>query len=165
MTGIYFDSAKVNVVNRAIGGRSSRTFVTEGRWDQVLEALRPGDFVIIQFGHNDGGAINDTSRARGSIRGIGEESQEIDNLMTKKHEVIHTFGWYMRKFIAESRARLRRKVGASGRTPRSSGSIQKWRAVSFAPARCRSVERGTPVQVAELTAPRPHCTPPVFGRR
>lgn len=113
MTGIYFDSAKVNVVNRAIGGRSSRTFVTEGRWDQVLEALRPGDFVIIQFGHNDGGAINDTSRARGSIRGIGEESQEIDNLMTKKHEVVHTFGWYMRKFIAESRAKGATPIVAS----------------------------------------------------
>src|SRR5262245_63098094 len=60
----YFDLAKITVLNRARGGRSSRTFLTEGLWDQVLSAMRPGDFVLIQFGHNDGGPINDTSRAR-----------------------------------------------------------------------------------------------------
>src|SRR3712207_2998098 len=52
--GKYFDTTKINIVNRAIGGRSSRTFQTEGRWDKVLEELKPGDFVLIQFGHNDG---------------------------------------------------------------------------------------------------------------
>src|ERR1700722_14131112 len=51
--GAFFDPAKINVVNRAIGGRSSRTFMTEGRWDKVLAELKPGDFVLVQFGHND----------------------------------------------------------------------------------------------------------------
>jgi lysophospholipase L1-like esterase len=104
LTPPYFDSTRVDVVNRALGGRSSRTFLTEGRWERVRAALKPGDFVVMQFGHNDGGAVNDTSRARGSIRGIGEESEEIDNLLTHRHEVVHTFGWYLRKFIAETRA-------------------------------------------------------------
>lgn len=99
-----FDPAKIKVSNRAIGGRSSRTFLTEGRWDKVLAELKPGDFVLIQFGHNDGGAINDDSRARGSIKGIGEESQEIDNLLTKQHETVHSYGWYLRKFITDTRA-------------------------------------------------------------
>src|SRR5215475_11371985 len=101
----YFDQTKIAVLNRARGGRSSRTFVTEGLWEQVLSAMKPGDFVLIQFGHNDGGPINDTSRARGTIKGVGEESEEIDNLLTKKHEVVHSYGWYLRKYIADTKAR------------------------------------------------------------
>src|SRR5258708_18435264 len=62
----YFDGARINVLNRARGGRSSRTFFSEGLWDKVLQDLKPGDFVLLQFGHNDGGVINDASRARGS---------------------------------------------------------------------------------------------------
>lgn len=101
----FFDSTKITVLNRARGGRSSRTYQTEGLWEQVLAAMKPGDFVLIQFGHNDGGALNDDSRARGSIKGIGEEAQEIDNLLTKKHEVVHSFGWYLRKYVADARAK------------------------------------------------------------
>src|SRR5262245_29948176 len=78
--GNSFDQTRIKVENRARGGRSSRTFQTEGLWDQVLAEIKPGDFVLIQFGHNDGGAINDESRARGSLRGTGEEVEEIDNL-------------------------------------------------------------------------------------
>src|SRR4030095_651994 len=55
----YFDQAKLRVVNRARGGRSSRTFQTEGLWDQVLKEMKPGDFVLMQFGHNDGAPIDD----------------------------------------------------------------------------------------------------------
>lgn len=101
----YFDPAKVNVVNRARGGRSSRTFVTEGLWDELLASVKAGDIVLIQFGINDAGAINDASRARGSLRGIGEETQEIDNLNTKKHEIVHTYGWYLRRMIADAKAK------------------------------------------------------------
>ena len=99
----YFDSARIQVLNRARGGRSSRTFLTEGLWDQVLDALKPGDFVIMQFGHNDGGPLDDNQRARGSLRGTGDETREIDNPITKKHEVVHTFGWYLRKYIADAK--------------------------------------------------------------
>src|SRR6476620_8254713 len=53
-----FDSAKINVQNKARGGRSSRTYIAEGLWDQVVSQIKPGDFVIVQFGHNDGGAVN-----------------------------------------------------------------------------------------------------------
>jgi lysophospholipase L1-like esterase len=101
----YFDPSKVNVLNRARGGRSSRTFISEGLWDKVLGEMKKGDFVLIQFGHNDPGAINDATRARGSLPGIGDETQEIDNLLTKQHEVVHTFGWYMRKMIVETKAK------------------------------------------------------------
>lgn len=39
--------------NHAVNGRSSKSFIDEGRWDRVLEKMRPGDYVVIQFGHND----------------------------------------------------------------------------------------------------------------
>ncbi|MES1166959.1 MAG: GDSL family lipase, partial [Pseudomonadota bacterium] len=55
----YFDPAKMNVFNGARGGRSSRTFITDGSWEQIISKVKAGDYVLIQFGHNDGGAIND----------------------------------------------------------------------------------------------------------
>lgn len=134
--GRYFDTSKVNVVNRAIGGRSSRTFQTEGRWDKVVSELKKGDYVIIQFGHNDGGAINDDSRARGTIKGIGEETEEIDNILTKKHEVVHSYGWYLRKYIADTKAKaatpiicslVPRKIWTDdGKIVRSDDSYAAW---------------------------------------
>lgn len=103
----FLDTTKINVVNRAIGGRSSRTFLTDGRWDKILEEIQPGDIVLMQFGHNDGGPLNEkvldkSTRARGTIKGIGEETEEVDNILTKKHEVVHSYGWYMRKYVTDA---------------------------------------------------------------
>jgi len=131
----YFDLSKVNVVNRARGGRSSRTFITECLWDKVLSDIKPGDFVLIQFGHNDSGAINDATRARGSLPGTGEETQEIDNQLTKEHEIVHTYGWYMRKMIADTKARRAvpivlsltvRNIWKDGHVERGPGKFGQW---------------------------------------
>lgn len=103
--GNHLDTTRLTVENHAIGGRSSRTFLAEGRWDRIMATLKPGDFVMMQFGHNDAGAINDTIRARGTIRGIGEETEAIDNLLTKKHEVVHSYGWYIRKYVTDTQAK------------------------------------------------------------
>ena len=101
----YFDPARISVVNAARGGRSSRTYLTEGLWDRVLVDLKRGDFVIMQFGHNDGAALFTTDRPRGSIKGTGEDSQSGTVEMTGTPEVVHTFGWYLRRFIADARAK------------------------------------------------------------
>ena len=131
----YFDAARINVVNRAVGGLSSRTYLTLGHWERVLAMLKPGDFVMMQFGHNDNGALNDTSRARGTKAGMGEECEEIDNLLTHKHEVVHTYGWYLRKLIADTRARgatpivcslVPRKTWKDGKILRSKDSYAGW---------------------------------------
>lgn len=99
------ETEKVNVVNGARGGRSSRTFVTEGLWDAMAKEIKAGDWVLIQFGHNDAGPVNDAARARGSLRTTGGETQEIDNLVTKKPETVRSYGWYLRKMIAETKAK------------------------------------------------------------
>ena len=133
----YFDTTKVSVVNRARGGRSSRTFVTEGSWERLITDVRPGDVVLIEFGHNDGGAINDTLRARGSLPGLGDDSVAIDNLITKRHEVVHSFGWYVRKMIAETKAKGAtpivlslsvRNLWKDGQIERGSGRYGFWSA-------------------------------------
>jgi len=101
----YFDTNKISVRNFALGGRSSRTFITEGHWDKILPDMQPGDYVIMQFGHNDGGALDDTARARGTIKGLGEETKDIYNPIMKKPETVHTFGWYMRKYVSDAKAK------------------------------------------------------------
>ncbi|MCM1164027.1 MAG: rhamnogalacturonan acetylesterase [Muribaculaceae bacterium] len=52
MLPLYFQGP-VKIDNHAMNGRSSKSFRTEGRWDVIMEKMRPGDYVIIQFGHND----------------------------------------------------------------------------------------------------------------
>jgi lysophospholipase L1-like esterase len=129
----YFDPAKINVVNRAVGGLSSRTYLTQGHWDRVLAMLKPGDFVMMQFGHNGSGPVDDPARARGTLRGTGEETREIDNPITKRHEVVHSYGWYLRRFIADAKARgatpivcspIPRKIWKDGKIARSADSYQ-----------------------------------------
>jgi lysophospholipase L1-like esterase len=130
-----FDTGKVNVVNRAVGGLSSRTYLTQGHWDKVLAMMKPGDVVLMQFGHNDGGALDDAARARGTIKGTGEETREIDNPIAKQHEVVHSYGWYLRKFIADAKARgatpvmcslVPRKIWKDGKIARDKESYAGW---------------------------------------
>jgi lysophospholipase L1-like esterase len=132
-----FDPNKVNVVNRAVGGLSSRTFLTMWWWDKVLAMMKPGDVVLMQFGHNDNGPLDDAARARGSLKGVGGETREIDNPITKQHEIVHTYGWYLRKFIADTKAKgatpivcslVPRKIWKDGKIVRNSDSYQKWAA-------------------------------------
>jgi lysophospholipase L1-like esterase len=99
----HFDTSKINVVNRAIGGLSSRTYVTFGHWDRVLALLKAGDVLALQFGHNDASATNDPTRARGTLPGTGDESTTIDNQMTGEREDVHTYGWYLRRMIGDAR--------------------------------------------------------------
>ena len=99
----FFDPDKVNVVNLSRGGRSTRTYLTEGLWDKAVAQFKPGDVVLLQLGQNDIFALNDQI-ARGTIPDIGDETEEIDNNATHKHEVVHTFGWYLRKFVRDTKA-------------------------------------------------------------
>jgi lysophospholipase L1-like esterase len=96
----FFDPTKVNVVNRALGGTSARSFYN-ANWKNMVDLIKAGDVVIMQFGTNDGG--NPTSSV-GEIKGLGDETQDITN-RAGKPETVHTFGWYLRQIIAETRAK------------------------------------------------------------
>lgn len=101
----YLPEGRVNIVNRAVGGLSSRTFVTGGHWQRALNMMQPGDIVLIQFGHNDAAPLNDDTRARGTIRGVGYEVEDINNMLTGLPETVHSYGWYLRKMISDAKAR------------------------------------------------------------
>ena len=49
----YFDPAKVRIDNQAQNGRSTKSFIAEGRWQAIVDKLKKGDYVFVQFGHND----------------------------------------------------------------------------------------------------------------
>jgi lysophospholipase L1-like esterase len=103
----YFDTSRINVVNRARGGRSSRSYINEGLWAAVLKDAKPGDFVLIQMGHNDGGPLAGDNRERGSIRGTGDESKDVELTLGAnkgKHETVYTYGHYLRQYVADARA-------------------------------------------------------------
>lgn len=130
-----FDTSKINVANRAIGGRSSRTYITEGHWADTLALMKPGDIVLFQFGHNDSGPLDDTARARGTILGVGDDSREIENPILKRHETVHTYGWYMRQYVTDTIAKgaipiicspIPRKLWKDGKVIRNSDNYGGW---------------------------------------
>ncbi|WP_373400616.1 rhamnogalacturonan acetylesterase [Algoriphagus halophilus] len=131
----FFDSSRLNVSNQAMAGRSNRTFLKEGRWDKVLSTLQPGDYVIMQFGHNEG-SVPDTTRAgyRGVLRGMGEETKELIWPDGTK-ETVHTYGWYLEKFIQDTKAKGATPIVASmiprnkfqnGEVERANQDFGKW---------------------------------------
>lgn len=98
----YLDTAAVSVENCAMPGRSARTFLDEGLWNRVYNVLRPGDIVLIQFGHNDAGPVN-SGKERAELRGSGPESKVFKMKSTGRYKVVYTYGWYLRKFIMDAR--------------------------------------------------------------
>jgi lysophospholipase L1-like esterase len=131
----FFDTNKIPIANHAIGGRSSRTFLTEKRWDKVLEQLKAGDFVLMQFGHNDGGRPDDAQRPRGTLPGTGEQTLTITNPATKQMEMVHSFGWYMRKYVTDTKSKgataivcslVPRNIWKDGKVARATKNYAKW---------------------------------------
>ena len=97
-----FNEKKITIANCAKAGRSTRTFLNEGRWDQVYNSLQPGDYVLLQFGHNDIGPI-DKDRMRGTIPGTSDSTRVYRMEKSGNYELVYTFGWYLRKFIHDVR--------------------------------------------------------------
>jgi rhamnogalacturonan acetylesterase len=60
---------------------------------------------VFQQPANDYTPLDDTNRARGTIQGVGAETKEIFNPVTKRPETVHTNGWYMRKYVTEAHAK------------------------------------------------------------
>jgi rhamnogalacturonan acetylesterase len=103
----YFDLTRINVANRAHAGRSSRSYMVEGAWDKVLAELKPGDYVMLQWGQNDGGDLGG-EKPRGDLRGDGDATQDVlqsVGVLAGKVETVHTYGWYNRKYVADAEAK------------------------------------------------------------
>ncbi len=156
-----FDPAKINVVNHAIGGLSSHSYISGGHWDLALQIIKPGDIVLIQWGHNDGGitlpgappvpdqglppgtppptpppgATPRGPNVGGSLPGIGEETYDVTNPRSGKVETVHTYGWYLRKYVADVKAKgatpilcslVPRKIWVGDKIHRSTDTYRGW---------------------------------------
>ena len=97
-----FDESKCTFINCAKAGRSTRTYLNENRWEEVYQTLRPGDYVLIQFGHNDIGPI-DRDKERGVIACAEDSCKVFKSQNSGKYEVVYSFGWYIHKMIADAK--------------------------------------------------------------
>jgi lysophospholipase L1-like esterase len=125
--GLFFNSGSVVVNNKAIGGRSSRSFYQEGRWAQIVPTLQKGEYVFIQFGHND--------------RDYTKAERYTDTTDYKE---------YLRKYINESRAKGAIPVLVSPM------NMNAWNGTSVREVFCEGANnyRGAMLNVAnELKAP------------
>ena len=99
----YFDTTRINVANRARAGRSSRSYIDEGLWHKTLAEIKPGDYVLLQWGHNDGGDLGG-NKPRGDLPGDSDATQDVPQTTgpyAGQTETIHTYGWYNRKYVAD----------------------------------------------------------------
>lgn len=129
-----FDSTKCTVVNCAKAGRSTRTYLNEGRWDEVYNSIRPGDYVLIQFGHNDIGDI-DKNKERGTIATADDTCHVYKLASNGQYKVIYSFGWYLKKFIGDVKEKgcipvlvslTPRNEWPGGKVERRNDSYGKW---------------------------------------
>ena len=103
LLGEFLDTTAIAVSNHAMAGRSTRTFRKEGRWNRVKESMRPGDYLLIQFGHNEGSNPDTTRQGyRGVLRGIGQDSVVLDWGEGEK-ETVRTYGENLRRFVREAK--------------------------------------------------------------
>ncbi|HVT81604.1 MAG TPA: rhamnogalacturonan acetylesterase [Phycisphaerae bacterium] len=134
----YFDETKVTVVNDAVGGTSSRSFYqTASMWPRTLAKLQQGDYVFMQFGHNDDTRPpeSDTLRYRSTIKSNGEETVQGPK-DANTMETIHSFGWYERQMIGQAREKKaipvvcslipRNSWGAGGKANRADTGYAKF---------------------------------------
>ena len=103
LLGEFLDTTKVRIDNHAMAGRSTRTFVKEGRWRKVDSLMKKGDYLLIQFGHNEG-SKPDTSKAgyRGVLRGTGKDSVILD-WGNNTREVVRTYGENLRRMVQRAK--------------------------------------------------------------
>ena len=125
----YFDQKKVRIENRAQNGRSTKSFISEGRWQSIVDALKTGDYVFIEFGHND-------SKAEDPARYAAAPTDYRNNLI---------------KFVNDVRAKkafpvlltpvMRRKFDAAGNFTDTHGEY---------PAAVRSVAKELKVPLVDM---------------
>ncbi|KAF2432401.1 SGNH hydrolase [Tothia fuscella] len=96
----------IPVVNLAVPGESTRSFIRTGKWANLLAQTAPGDFVVIEMGHNDN---NYGMEQAYTLLGVGNE------VMKSPFGEVRTFGWYLRTMIADVRSRGALPI-LSGRT-------------------------------------------------
>lgn len=103
--GVYFDKyVSIPVVNKALGGRSARSYTTEGHFAEVEKLLTKGDIAVIEFGHNDGGSPEKNDNGRSDCPGVAK----VTCKSSATNQTVYTFNHYIeaaaKNFIAKGAA-------------------------------------------------------------
>lgn len=109
----FFDD-KILVDNHAVNGRSSKSFIDQGRWQKVLDKLKPGDYVFIQFGHNDEKPKPNRHTDPGStfdanLRRFVEETRQKGGIPVLFNSVVRRC-WYAENLKNDDDEKLRKTV-------------------------------------------------------
>ncbi len=131
----FFDTSKLAISNQAMAGRSTRTFIKEKRWEKVMSTIKKGDYIIMQFGHNEG-SRPDTTRSgyRGVLKGMGNESVQL-TWPDGTPETVYTYGAYLRRFIQDAKGKgavpiiasmIPRNQFKDGKVKRANEDYGKW---------------------------------------
>lgn len=121
------DTNKISVQNRALGGTTSGSYMALGLWDKVLADMKPGDIVLMQFGHNDNGG--------NSIRDNSDTTKEVTDRRTGQKVIVHSYGWNLRKYISDTKAKgatpvvlslIPRNIWKEGKVGRATNDFTVW---------------------------------------
>jgi rhamnogalacturonan acetylesterase len=147
--GAFFDATKIHVYNEGRGGRSSRGYIEEGAWAKIVEQLQPGDYVIVQFGHNDtANSANYPDRA--TINSSGDETVQVG--VGDARKIIHTYGWYLRQYAKDAQAKgatlilcspVPRNQWVDGKIKRGFDGYAQWAADAAKAARAPFIDLNT----------------------
>ena len=95
-----FDPAHLNVIAAPAAGQTTRAFIHSGSWDKTLERLKTGDFVLIDFAPRDMSS-DDRASATRTLEGIGDGTFDYLDPGTQKLELVHSYGWYLRRMVVD----------------------------------------------------------------
>ncbi|CAE6510338.1 unnamed protein product [Rhizoctonia solani] len=119
----------ITLVNKAVSGRSARSYWREGKWSAVQASLKSGDFVVIEFGHNDGGSPSTSDRA--SVGGEGSETQKV-TLADGTVETVYTWPTYVKWMIDGAKSKGATPI-ISSQTPNN--PFEGVTAINYTPSR------------------------------
>ena len=95
-----FDGKKIHLQQSLSTGQTTRTYVNSGAWDRILGQLHPGDLVVLDFG-SDNLPAQDKNDAARTLAGFGDGTFDYLDPGTKKVELVHSYGWYLRRMVVD----------------------------------------------------------------
>ncbi|KAF5018459.1 hypothetical protein F66182_9556 [Fusarium sp. NRRL 66182] len=142
----------VPAVNRAIGGRSARSYWNEGRFQAIVDVVKKGDIVVIEFGHNDGGSPEKNDNGRSDCPGAGTEVCISD----KTGEKVYTFVFYVSQ-AAKALVAKGASVILSSQTPNNQWEFGNWnpaapRFVGYVPTAVNAIKSSSVTYVDHFAA-------------
>jgi hypothetical protein len=156
-----FDTAHLNLVASPAAGRTTRAYINSGDWDRLLAAMKPGDFVLIEFTPNllSGG---DKDAAIRTLQGIGDGTFDYLDPGTRKLELVHTYGWYLRRMVVDVINRGASPILCSPPAPGQTAAITPTTAEPTAGDWTRAIAMEQRIPFVDLTAAGPTPSAPTL---